>query len=747
MNDDFTAAERAALEAALPAYTVGAVLGRGAHGVVVAGRHRSLGRAVAIKQLAPHLVGDEAARARFAAEARLLAALDHPHIVPVYDYVADGPLCLLVMEQMLGGSVADRQRAGPFDADLACATVLAACAGLQHAHDHGIVHRDVKPMNLLYTAGSAVKIADFGIAKVVGGSDASVTADGAVLGTPAYLAPEQARGEAIGPPVDVYAAGVVLFELLSDGLPFPADVNTTAAIYRRAHEPARPLSTVAPSVPAEIAAVVDRALASALDDRFATVEEFGIALAGAGSRVWGTEWLQRSGMPAIVSAPLLRAGSGQVAVARPKTKSPTRSTPSAGRVMTDPISPDPISLERAPLGRRRSRGRGRSIAVAAAAVVALVGGGVLLARRDGGTSTGDTTATGPRTTAGTTEITTEITTGETTPSTDGSVPGEAMFSLQRSGAIDAGGNVNAIAGFPLTARIATGGFDGTVTVWDLDTLAAVGDPFDTGSRNAVTAVAVNDDGTQLAAASGDAIWLWDTETHALLVPPIRADSTIMSIAFNDAAQFFFSAPSRVAAAGFDGTIQIWDGATGEAIGTPLAGHVGAVNSVVWSMDGNRLLSGGDDATVREWVVATGLAVGPPLTGLTGAVEAVSYDYTSAFILAAGRDQTVRVWNAATGTLLNDPLQLAGGGLPVSVTRVRLLSNPSSLTRLVVAVSGNGGVTFFDLTNGEVVGEIPSNAGVQDFAFGYGVQPLEEGGPGRVVLVAIDESRNPVVYDL
>ena len=139
-------------------------------------------------------------RARFVTEARLLAALDHPHVVPVFDFVEKDGLCLLVMELLPGGTVWSRFGGNGFTPPAACATVLAASAGLQAAHEKNVLHRDVKPENLMFSSEGVLKVTDFGIAKVVGGDSTLATRAGEVLGTPAYIAPEQARGARFLPP-------------------------------------------------------------------------------------------------------------------------------------------------------------------------------------------------------------------------------------------------------------------------------------------------------------------------------------------------------------------------------------------------------------------------------------------------------------------------------------------------------------------------------------------------------------------
>ncbi|HVS68470.1 MAG TPA: serine/threonine-protein kinase, partial [Mycobacteriales bacterium] len=138
-----------ALSSALPSYEFGEVLGHGAWGTVVAAHHRALNRSVAVKWLRRELVDDAEARSRFNSEAQVLAALDHPHVVRVYDYVETDEVCALIMERLPGGTIADRARLGPLPPQTACAYALAALHGLEHAHQHDVLHRDVKPENLM----------------------------------------------------------------------------------------------------------------------------------------------------------------------------------------------------------------------------------------------------------------------------------------------------------------------------------------------------------------------------------------------------------------------------------------------------------------------------------------------------------------------------------------------------------------------------------------------------------------------
>lgn len=287
-------AERRRIAEALPGYEVGEEIGRGAWGVVYAGRHRHLGRDVAIKQLPAAFGADPALRARFSSEARLVASLDHPHIVPVYDYVESEGLYLIVMEHLPGGTLWERFNQQGVGLDEAVAVILAACAALGYAHQRDILHRDVKPDNLLLGGAGAPKLTDFGIAKLLTSTRTALTAAGTVVGTPAYMAPEQARGGTISPATDVYACAVMLYELLAGTLPFPEASDPTAQLYQHVHQEPRHLGQMAPAVPAGLCDVVMRALAKAPTDRYESAEELGVAAARAATTAWGPGWVHRT---------------------------------------------------------------------------------------------------------------------------------------------------------------------------------------------------------------------------------------------------------------------------------------------------------------------------------------------------------------------------------------------------------------------------------------------------------------------
>ncbi|MGH9126939.1 MAG: protein kinase domain-containing protein [Acidimicrobiales bacterium] len=292
--------------AVLPDYEIGGELGRGAFGVVLAGRHRQLGRRVAIKLLSQAFSEHPEVRHRFAAEARILGLFDHPHIVPVFDYVEQAGLCALVIELLPGGTVRHRLRQHSLDARMACAVGLAACSALDYAHHRGVLHRDVKPDNLLFAADGLVKMTDFGIARVVGGL--AVTRIGETVGTPLYMAPEQCTDQPLGPATDVYAAGLMLYELLAGTHPFSGSNDPMATMYRQIHEVAPPVNVVNAAVPEAFSPVVMRAMAKDPRVRYPSARHFGAAIAEAAVISWGEEWVAGDAARILSPNPVEPAG-------------------------------------------------------------------------------------------------------------------------------------------------------------------------------------------------------------------------------------------------------------------------------------------------------------------------------------------------------------------------------------------------------------------------------------------------------
>jgi eukaryotic-like serine/threonine-protein kinase len=256
-------------------YELGERLGLGGMSTVLVAFDTRLERHVAIKLLAEHLADDAQFVTRFRREAMAAARLVHPNIVQVYDYGLDEPSgrYYIVMERIVGPSGAQVLRdRGRLPIDEAVDWIVQACRGLEYAHRHGLVHRDVKPGNLLMSEGDGtVKLADFGIAKTAS-EESSITQVGSVLGTAAYLAPEQAAGEEAGPAADLYGLGVVAYQLLAGRLPYEAASLTELALKQQREIP-QPLHHVDPSIPPQLAVAVERALALTPQQRYASADE------------------------------------------------------------------------------------------------------------------------------------------------------------------------------------------------------------------------------------------------------------------------------------------------------------------------------------------------------------------------------------------------------------------------------------------------------------------------------------------
>jgi serine/threonine-protein kinase len=237
-----------------------------------------LERQVAVKLLAEHLADDPTFVSRFQREAQAAARLVHPNIVQVFDSGQDESTgqYFIVMEYIEGQSCAEILRDdGWLEVDEAISIIEQACEGLHYAHRHGVVHRDVKPGNLLRAREGEVKLADFGIAKAT--EQSSITQVGSVLGTAAYLAPEQARGEEAGPRADLYALGVVTYQLISGRLPYEANSLTELALKQQQEEPPM-LDTLVAAVGPELADAVAISLALDPQERYQTAREMGRAL-------------------------------------------------------------------------------------------------------------------------------------------------------------------------------------------------------------------------------------------------------------------------------------------------------------------------------------------------------------------------------------------------------------------------------------------------------------------------------------
>jgi len=341
-------------------YEVGEVLGRGGMAEVHRGRDIRLGREVAIKVLRNDIARDPTFQARFRREAQAAASLNHPAIVAVYDTgedsVAAGDVPYIVMEYVEGRTLRDVLKdEGVMEVNAAMSFAADICAALDFSHRNGIVHRDVKPGNVMITPAGAVKVMDFGIARAVSDSSVTMTSTAAVIGTAQYLSPEQARGESVDARSDVYSAGCLLFELVTGGPPFQGD-SPVAVAYQHVREDPRPPSTINPAVPPSLDAIVLKAMSKNPANRYQSAADMRADLlrAVAGQRVEATPVMSASDRTAMIAP---ATGTRYRAVA-----------PAALPVLGDAPADDED-------GRRRTR---IGFAVLTVALLALAGAAVAL---------------------------------------------------------------------------------------------------------------------------------------------------------------------------------------------------------------------------------------------------------------------------------------------------------------------------------------------------------------------------------
>ena len=354
-------------------YRIERRLGRGGMGILYLAIEPGLERRVALKLIAPEAAADEVFAKRFAEESRIAASIEHPNVVPIYAAGEESGVPYIAMRYVAGSDLGRRLATeGRLGAEEAVALIAQIGNGLDAIHAAGLVHRDVKPANVLLAGGEGephAYITDFGVARNVA-TESGLTQTGRFVGTLDYVAPEQISGEPIDARVDVYALGCLLFKLLSGEVPFPRE-GESARLYAHLHDPPPAPSLYEPAVPMALDGVVARAMAKSPDDRYPSAGDLGRAAQAA---LGGT----------AVSVPERTVATG--AAATRETPRPEGSSPGPREAATAKLPGDPA-------GDRSRRpllvGAGLMALVVAAAIAALVAGG----GGDGGAGDGTNVAT------------------------------------------------------------------------------------------------------------------------------------------------------------------------------------------------------------------------------------------------------------------------------------------------------------------------------------------------------------------
>jgi serine/threonine protein kinase len=621
-------------------FNVEAVVGRGGMGIVLKALDPCLQRTVALKVLDPLLARNELARQRFCREARAAAAVTHENVVAVHqvDIDEEKDLPYLVMQFVSGVTLQDRiDRGERLSLREMVRIGQQTAAGLAAAHAQGLVHRDIKPGNILLESPlGGVKLTDFGLARAA--EDAKLTQTGFVAGTPLYMAPEQARGEAVDARTDLFSLGGVLYAMATGRPPFEGG-SPFLVLQRVTGETPRPLHELNAAVPDDFAEVVEQLLEKDPDDRIQSATEVAERLGHILNRLpadpitapptapvrrtsvtrarqpiprsirWpamaaiaalsllgvlflielaGVTRLIRRGPPPDLSRNTLAGGAGPVWAVRfaPDGQTLAMGIDDGTVRLWDPITggvKQTLTAHASPVWSLAYSADGRQMATGS---------------DDGGLKLWDATA------------------------------GTERMTIPHPTA------VRAVAFLPDGKTVVTGTRNGKVRFWD--TATGKETVTTTGHAGNVVAVAVNPDGRTVASASGDkTVKLWDAVTGQQRLTLPGNTGAVYAVAF---------APDgkTVATGGWDRIVRLFDVATGE-LRSELKGHTQDVWGVAFSPDGRHLASASEDHTVKLWDVTTGTERAT-FTGHTGTVYAATFSPDGKTLATGGRDGTVKLWN-------------------------------------------------------------------------------------------------------
>ena len=616
-------------------FVIEETLGAGGMGVVYAARHPRLDRIVALKVLHDNLSADRHAHVAFDREAALCARLDHPNIVAVHDRSASGdPALWLAMRYIRGGDAAALITEHPrgLEADLATGLIADAAAALDYAHAHGVLHRDVKPANLLIEAdarhGRRALLTDFGIARTL---DSTVTLS-AISASVAYAAPERFAQAPADPRADIYSLGATLFHLLTGQQPFPRS-DQAAVIGAHLSAPPPAPSRLRPDLPVELDTVIATAMAKEPAARYPTCT----ALADAAR--------------AAATAPATHAP------AAPKSFAPPAQQQSADDIETVDSVPSATAPGRRINRRRLLTAAGIAVPITAATAVGITLGTRRSSEQTPGTKVVPTPVAEPR-------LQQPNLTGHTS----------AVYSVDFS---------------PDGSRLVTASYDTSARLWNTRTHQQIGRPL-VGEDRIMFTAAFNHSGTLVATGSADrTLRLWDARSHdqvAALDHPdsvywvaFSPDDSLLATVCRDEkvrvwnarthqqvgaalnhpgpgnAVAFDHAGSLLATGTGNAAVRLWDPQTHRQVGDGLNGHADGVSSLAFAPD-DSVLAVASGKTVRLWDLRTRTQIGQPLTGHAGQVHAVSFFPDGARLASASADGTVRFWKTRTGEPTGPPLR-------------------------------------------------------------------------------------------
>jgi WD40 repeat protein/tRNA A-37 threonylcarbamoyl transferase component Bud32 len=650
-------------------------LGRGGMATVFKAYQPGMDRYVAVKVLPKAYANEPGFLARFHQEARVIANLEHPHILPVHDFGEAEGYTYLVMRYVEGGTLAELLR-GPLDLPAVKQIISQLSSALDYAHQHGVIHRDIKPSNVLIDQQGNAQLTDFGLAKIVE-KTTQLTVSGAFLGTPKYASPEQGKSEPLSGRSDIYSLGVILYEMVTGRVPFEAE-TPLALLFKHVHDPLPLPRSVNPAIPEDLERIILKALAKDPEDRYAAAGDLAIelnrvdaglqaattldqtapprlpqpirlpwkwfAIGGLGVALLGIlayfTWPRQIPAPLELATPTTRQATKESQVSQPPRR-PTQSE--------SPEVPTMITLESLPqLGEvgLLTKGTINTIEINPNGGTVAIGGGM----------------------------------GVWLYQLDLMLPDQYL---------NPGSPVSDIAWSPDGSLIAMASQNGLGTVWDIDNgekrFSLIGHA---GSMQSIT---WSPDGNRLATAAFDStLRTWSAETGSVIQRANDLTGGTVALAWSPRGDL-------LATGSIDGTVRLWD--PNQLTMQQLLGrHDGGVDEVEWSPDGSMLMSGGRDGRLRLWDIERGvevfdlLAFGFSVPGLAWSPEGdqiveagglghlgnvgvwdldleeeldaiddifldfvvdVDWSRDGSRIVAGTRRGTIVLWNAETGQLLHE----------------------------------------------------------------------------------------------